>query len=162
MDRCHLGHIDQIDRLGNLKSALVDAVKSLAGSDLCLDAVDPPQLALSVGPNQSKLVSAYTAFSKEPDSPILREQLLSELFVMGTKDATIGYILREHGFSIKHKFPADFDANQAGMMVVLHHSTFLDDALVALRTGLLVLQVNLDFCFFGGRGVQKLCFCIVQ
>ncbi len=127
MDRCQLGHSDQVWQLDSLKSEIVASVAQSCIS--CAGGVTEPN------PNSAAaFLVAYSNWEENGESDQARDDLHAALYREGMSNDNVAYIIRSLGFSAVKKFPPDFDSKEAGMLTFLLLSPFLSKASSALRT----------------------------
>ena len=128
MDRCQLGHTDQIARLEKLKDTIRDSVVATFA-----EALHPIHHEGTTDVIKD-LFSAYISFGNDPESSILRDGLHQALFQYARCDDEIAGLIRCMGFTAIKKFPDDFDSLHPGTLALLMGTRFLAEASSAMRT----------------------------
>ncbi len=130
LDRCQLGHFEQLLQEEKVKCKIREAVRKSTAT-IMSQAIEDETTSQNT---KNELMSFYKALEENPDCSEHREQFLGVLMRYARRDPVAAFIIRTLGFSAVKKFPGNFDALEAGKRLVMHSSSILDDLKTSLRT----------------------------
>eukprot|EP00435_Cladocopium_sp_Y103_P068959 s810_g32.t1 len=129
LDRCQLGHQEQVERLWHLNESIKELVMSSRST---------PTVSNADAFNKDELLAALAAFDQNHHSADLRTTFLSHLYKAAGCDPVINAIIRAKGYTSTLKFTADFPAREVAELVYLHLTDFFDKCADCLRQGICI------------------------
>ena len=134
LDRCQLGHSDQLNQVQALQQTISNVVRDMGiqvnQKNLCIaDEPADPSLCSSV------LLALCRHISKQAQ---LTDEIITEaktrLLEVALVNPVVGAILTQHGYTSKSKYPEQFDFHRVCELTYCSLTGLLEELLEALRT----------------------------
>lgn len=127
LNRCQLGHFEQLEREQHLQSEIKKAIKSRIQTGVlgeCMAVTTKPDLS-----------SKCLLWLQHQENATMLAEMKAILLQVAKCSPPIAGIIRHFGFRAQNKF-GNFNAVEAAHAIVLHESSFLADLESSLRTQL--------------------------
>lgn len=164
LDRCQLGHLSQVRQVERLEGTLTELVKNKSVSHESLEVPciqDEP--GASTADHEKELLSVCLEVF---NNPVLEADLHAKvqflLWNTASEDKFCAFVIHKFGYTLRAKFPKDFDYRKACELVYLHFTGLLKDLNAAIRTvGVSFVLFGLCSVYFVHRPIKKLKYCIL-